>query len=364
LIGAAIAKGLRNSGWYVTGRDIDSATQLRAQAAAAVDAVGHDHHAKVVFIAAPPHATADLVVATLTDPNRDSSTVVTDTASTKQAIVTAVADKLALCASSDQVDRYIGGHPMAGAETSGPAHTDPDIFTGATWVLTPGTRTQFSAYEVIAQAIGDLGAVVVTMDPERHDRAVALISHGPHLVAAALINATAKGYPSTRATTDTPELWRLAAGGFRDMTRITATGPSFWPEVVSHNADHVATAIDSLIAELVDVRRAVQTRDERRIAEYLTQAATHRSDLVGPALPNHITEVTLAVDDRPGVLAEVTSTASELSINIYDISIHHADSTRGRLVLTVSTQSAANLTDALLARGYHVTTTTIPGALS
>src|SRR5579884_3888954 len=206
LIGGSIGLALRARGWHVVGSDADPAVADRALALGALDAVGD---------AARPALAA--------------GGIVTDVGSVKASIVEAV-----------DHPRFVGGHPMAGSEQLGVDGADAALFEGATWVLTPTADTDPDAYARLRTVLTSLGANVVAVSPADHDELVAVVSHVPHLTAAALMALAAEG------ATEHASLLRLAAGGFRDMTRIAAGHPGIWPDICAENREAIIEGLDRL----------------------------------------------------------------------------------------------------------------------
>jgi prephenate dehydrogenase len=338
LIGGSLGMALRARGWHVTGRDADPARASEALARGALDEVGDDPGAELAVVATPVGAAAAAARELLGDPARRKDLVVTDVSGVKAPVVAAV-----------DHPRFVGGHPMAGSEQAGLDGADPELFTGAVWVLTPTAGTDLDAFARLQAVVASLGAQVVVLAPADHDRLVAVVSHVPHLVAATLMNAAAADAEQDAA------LLRLAAGGFRDMTRVAAGQPGIWPDVCADNAGAIVAGLDRVLADLAAVRDRVAARDRTALLELLGRASTARRRLPAPAVrPDHLAEVRLPVPDRKGVLAEITTLAGDLGINIYDIEIaHSAEGTRGVLTLVVDEQVGGRLRDAAAARGYH-----------
>ena len=335
LIGGSIGMGLRRRGWRVTGRDADPARAERARLLGALDAVGEDPGAGIAFVATPAAA----VPAEARRALAGGARVVTDVAGVKGPIVADLSAEV----------RFVGGHPMAGSEQEGVEGADPDLFVGATWVLTPAPATDPAAYSSVQAAVASLGANPVAVPADRHDDLVALVSHVPHLAAATLMNLAAD-VASGEAT-----LLRLAAGGFRDMTRIAAGHPGIWPDVVADNREEIVAVLDRLAAALADVRRVVAEGDRPRLLALLERAREARINLPSGAPPPERTcEIRVPVPDRPGVLAEVTTLLGELGVNIYDLEIAHSvEGDRGVLVLMVEGSSATVAAKALGERHYR-----------
>jgi prephenate dehydrogenase len=332
LIGGSIGLALRAQGWHVTGRDLDGSRAARAVEIGALDDVGDDLDAEVSFVATPVGSIAGEARTALRGRG-----VVTDVGGVKAPIVTAVADP-----------RFVGGHPMAGSEQEGVDGADAGLFEGATWVLTPTDDTDAQAYTRVRSVVSSLGAEVVAIRPEDHDALVAVVSHVPHLTAAALMQLAATGAEEHAA------LLRLAAGGFRDMTRVAAGHPGIWPDICAENRDAIVAGIDRLQGALAQMRGLVQASDRDGILEWLEDARRARINLpVRAPRPEELAEIRVPVPDRPGVLAEVTTLVGELGVNMFDFeTVHSSAGDRGVLVFLVEAASADLVRGALLARGY------------
>lgn len=334
LIGGSIGLALRRRGWHVTGDDHDAASATRALERGALDAVGVDPTAEITFLATPVRAVADAARAVL----QAGSGIVTDVGSVKASIVSSVADP-----------RFLGGHPMAGSEQDGVEGADPDLFAGAVWVLTPTAATSDSTYAAVRSVIRDLGADVVALAPEHHDALVAVVSHVPHLTAAALMQMADGKANEHRA------LLRLAAGGFRDMTRIAAGHPGIWPDICAENRDAIIDVLGTLIGSMESLRDLVDKGDRSGLLAVLEQARGARVNLPTRVVrPQDMSEVRIPVPDRPGVLAEVTTLAGVLDVNIADLEIaHSSEGPRGVLILLVDAHDAERLRHGLVEHGFR-----------
>jgi prephenate dehydrogenase len=335
LIGGSIGLALRKQGWHVTGRDLDGRRAAQALEQGALDAVGDDPDAEVTFVCVPVSSIAEEARAALA-----AGGVVTDVGGVKGPVVAAV-----------DHPRFVGGHPMAGSEQEGMDGADPSLFEGATWVLTPVVSTDAEAYTLVRSIVTSLGADVVALAPERHDELVATVSHVPHLAAATLMALAADG-----ATEQGPML-RLAAGGFRDMTRIAAGHPGIWPDICAENRDAIVEALDRLVAALSAMRDLVVLGDRPGLLDALERARSARVNLPARvARDTALVEMRVPVPDRPGVLAEITTLLGELDVNIEDLEIAHSvEGERGVLVLVVQEAAADATRSALLSRGFHPT---------
>jgi prephenate dehydrogenase len=299
----------------------------------ALDAVGRDPRAELTFVATPAGSVAAEATRALADGG-----VVTDVAGVKTGIVSAVAHP-----------RFVGGHPMAGSEQEGIDGADGELFEGATWVLTPTGATDPHAYARLRAVVSSLGSDVVAMRAERHDELVAMVSHVPHLTAAALMTLAAD------TATDHTTVLRLAAGGFRDMTRIAAGHPGIWPDVCIENRAEIVGTLDRLGVALARLRDLVVSGDRDGILQVLERARDVRVNLpLRAPRPDDVTEVRVPVLDRPGVLAEVTTVLGELDVNIFDLEIaHSAEGERGVLVLVIAAGDGEAVRAALVSRGYR-----------
>ncbi len=327
LIGGSVGLALRAGGWHVSGVDRDRDRERLAVELGAIDRVGDDPEAELTFVALPVGAIAEAAAAALSDGG-----VVTDVGSVKAPVVAA-----------DDHPRFVGGHPMAGSEELGVEGARVDLFEGAAWVLTPTEVTDAGAQALVHSVVRSFGADVVTLPPDRHDRLVATVSHVPHLAAATLMQLAA-----SRAEADSA-LLRLAAGGFRDMTRIAAGDPGMWLDICEDNRDAILEVIDSLGASLAEMAEIVRRGDRAALLERLRTAQSARISLPMGAPPaEELVEVRVAIPDRPGQLAAVTGLATQLSVNVYDVEVAHSPEERGgRLILVVEAARADELVDAL-----------------
>ncbi len=336
LIGGSIGLALRAKGWHVTGRDADPARAERALELGALDAVGDDPEAAITFVATPVSGIVDEARRALAHGH-----VVTDVGSVKAPIVAGVDDP-----------NFVGGHPMAGSEQEGVDGASADLFAGATWVLTPRLDTDPDAYTAVRSVVTALGAEVLALPPERHDDLVATVSHVPHLAAAALMVQAAEGAEENAA------ILRLAAGGFRDMTRIAAGAPGIWPDICAENREAIVKALDELITALSNMRDLVVLGDRPGLLSALERARHARTNLPAQGdRPAALAEVRVPVLDRPGVLAEVTTLLGELGVNILDIEIAHStEGPHGVLVMVVDAEAVGVVRGALYARAFRLST--------
>jgi prephenate dehydrogenase len=334
LIGGSIALGLREAGWEVSGDDAKADRAELARERGCIDHVGLDANAALTFVAVPVLAVADAVGRALAD----TSGVVTDVGSVKGAIAAAVDDP-----------RFVGGHPMAGSELDGLDGADGTMFNGAVWVLTPGPRTADATLSVVAGAVALLGAEMVAMTPEHHDQMVATVSHVPHLTAASLMGLAADGAEEHAA------LLRLAAGGFRDMTRIASGHPDIWLDICEQNRPAIVAGLDRLIGGLSEMRAIVSATDREGLYERLQRARAARSNLPSRvARPEQLAEVRIPIPDRMGAAAEIFTIAAQHTVNIASFEVVHlAESNVGVAVVLVDAEATERYRAALVEHGYH-----------
>ncbi len=334
LIGGSIARALTERGWTVSGDDHDPERCARALEMGAVSAIGLDADAEVTFVATPVLTLVDQVKRALAETNG----LVTDVGSVKGAIAASIDDA-----------RFVGGHPMAGSELEGLDGADGSMFEGAVWVLTPTAATADSTFSAVASIVADLGADVLALPADRHDQVVAVISHVPHLAAATLM-----GLASDRGE-EHAALLRLAAGGFRDMTRIASGHPAIWLDICAENRTAILSALDGLIEGLQGMRGVVETDDRAGLHDRLTKARDARANLPSRAnQPGEFAEMRIPIPDRPGAAAEVFTLAAELGVNLYSFEVvHSAEGNRGVAVVLVDSTLADMYRGGLLARGYR-----------
>jgi prephenate dehydrogenase len=278
------------------------------------------------------------IVAGIFDASENPELVVTDVGSVKATVVSAIA-----------AARFVGGHPMAGSEQEGPDGADRDLFVGANWVLTPVDRTDPAAFALVRQVVAALGAEPIALPPERHDALVALVSHVPHLVAVTLMAVAAERGEEHAV------LLRLAAGGFRDMTRIAGGEATIWPDIFTNNTSAILEAFDAVRDQLDTARAIVARGDREAILELLEYAKTARRNLpLRIARPESVIECRIPLRDRPGELAKVTTILGEAGVNIGDIEVAHSvEGDLGVLIISIEEGVAEHARQVLQENGYR-----------
>ena len=252
--------------------------------------------------------------------------IVTDTASTK-ARITALAERVL-----PHPENFVPGHPMAGSEVNGIEGARPDLFKGAHWILCPDADTPAEHFPRLHELVTSIGARVIALPREDHDEAVAVVSHVPHIMASSLVQL------ASRHADDQQALMRLAAGGFKDSTRIAAGSPELWCGIAFDNKDALSDGLDEIRGIIGAFADALASDDRAALTALLAAAAAARRALPVAWVPSteRLLEVRIPMEDRPGVVAEVTTVTSSVGCNIQSIEIDHVteDSAVLSLVLT------------------------------
>lgn len=297
--------------------------------------------ADIVFIGTPVLSTVGVIESALE--GLQSGAILTDVGSTKSRVVLEATEVLG----SRGV--FIGGHPMAGSEEEGIEGAKVTLFDGAWWILTPTDVVGADAYGRLHGLITSLGCQVLALSPDLHDELTAIISHLPHLTAASLMNMAADHGK------DKAGLLSLAAGGFRDVTRVAASNPSIWIDICTENRDAIVRALAEFSERLSDLRVLIEEGHMDPLRGQLAAAMEARRGLGGKKTPGELMEVHIPVPDRPGVLSEVTTLIGRLGINIEDLNITHAEEGgRGVLRLIVlGVDEAHKAQSALESHGYE-----------
>ena len=262
--------------------------------------------------------------------------VVTDVGSTKGALVAAIGHP-----------NFIGGHPLAGAETTGVAHAREHLFEGATWYLTPRDETAGVLYERLARFVAGLGAVPTAIGPGDHDRLMAAVSHLPHVVANLLI----------AQATDALGGETLPATGpsFRDATRVAGANPALWAQIYTANRAALGAQIDDLVRRLNEVRGLLDGGSGGALAAWQDGAAQQRRALleIGVAGGGAVREIRAAVPNRPGVVAQIALALGRAGINISDMSLApEPDNRTGVIGLWVGAADARRAIELVAGLGY------------
>lgn len=329
LIGTSVALAAARTGCAVSTWDAATDVSGRASeiagsraAASLVDAVAG---ADIAVVATPIPTIAQLVAACLAS---SPGVVVTDVGSVKTALVRAAIGST----TADDARRFVPGHPLGGSERSGPEHASASVVDGIVWAVTPHETTDPEAVEILEAWIASLGARPVRLDPVRHDRLVAFVSHLPQVASTALMSLAAT------EEADEPEILLLAAGGFRDLTRLAASNPALWSDILLANREAITDAIDLYIDRLSRLREAIARQRGEEVEDIFADAKRARLRLsTKPTVRAGVAVLQIEVPDRPGSLADLTAVLGAGSVNIEDLQIVHSpEGGRGTVHLTVS----------------------------
>lgn len=320
------------------GRDpgrLRTALERGAIDAAADSIAAAVERADLCFACAPVGALPELVAAALEAAGPDC--VVTDVGSTKLGLLAAIDD-----------ERFVGGHPIAGAETAGVEHARADMFQGAVWYLTPLPNSGGLLYERLHRFVVDVGARPVAVDPATHDRLVAVLSHLPHVLANVLASQAAG------RLADHGDALRHVGPSFRDMTRVAGANTDIWTDIYRSNRGAIAEEIAAFRAELERIEALLADGD---LAEWNERARADRralleSDVAGA--PVH--QLRLTVPNRPGIVAQVALELSKAGVNIVDLALAPADDMRsGAMTLWIAGDAeAARATELIGELGFPV----------
>lgn len=345
LIGTSIGLALRAGGHRVylldrSSEHLEAAIALGAgeRLTIPVQAESSPPPVDVVVVAVPPAQVA-AVVESMSHLYLDAT--FTDVSSVKTQPVRDIETIDAVAA------RFVGGHPMAGRETSGPLGARADLFVDRPWILTPGPQVaqeRITEVRLLAEACG---AVVSTMSPEAHDRAVALTSHTPQVLASVMAGLIAKA-PAGDI--------QLSGQGLRDLTRIAGSNPELWDDILQANAEQVEPVLRELADQLEAVRAALSAGASLREMLHVGNAGRSRIPAKhgGPVRAEDVV-VSVSIDDRPGALARLFGAAADAGISIEDVRIDHMLGRELAVVdLSVRPDVADALRAALLAGGWKL----------
>ncbi|AKU16910.1 prephenate dehydrogenase [Luteipulveratus mongoliensis] len=347
LLGTSIGLALSRKGFRVSLQDISPTASALARdlGAGSLDVAAAPD---LVVVAAPPDVVGQVVADELA---AWPSAVVTDVASVKASVLAEVQR-----AAVEQLHRYVGSHPMAGRERSGAVAAQADLFEGRTWVICPSPSSDDTAIDLVRRVADAAGSVTVLMDAAEHDAAVAAVSHLPQ-VAASLVAAR------LREVSD--DAVALSGQGVRDVTRIAASDPLMWTQILSANApallpviEHLATDLEAVRAALARVAADPPAEGARGVlAHTIADGQLGHARIPGKhgAPPTAYGTLVVVIPDRPGSLARLFHDVGEAEINLEDIRIEHArGGPVGLAELSVLPAVTERLRDALEAAGWSV----------
>jgi prephenate dehydrogenase len=342
LLGSSIGHALS-----LLGVDVALADASPAQLRLAIDygagrAARDDDHPLLIVVAVPPDVTADVIERELRD---HPQTVVTDVASVKLEPFRALQER------GVDLTHYIGSHPLAGRERGGAISARADLFIGRPWVVCRDEETPASDLALVEGLALDLGATPIEMTPEEHDRAVALMSHVPQLVASLLAG----------RFVDAPDgSLRLAGQGVRDTTRIAASAPELWVQILGANSAPVVDVLDALASDLHEVADALREPEQpgarRAVAETIRRGNEGVERLPGKHGQNRrFEQLVVMVDDTPGQLGRLFGELGELNVNVEDLRLEHSPGAQfGLADISVDPSVLRHAVDGLQARGWKI----------
>ena len=328
----------------VAGFDPDRELLARAEELGAIDSVHQSaaaavEGAELVFCAAPVTALPRLAAEALDAAGEDCA--VTDVGSVKRDVIAALGSQT----------RFIGGHPLAGAETAGVENARDDLFEGARWYLTPTPNSGGMLYDRVQRAITEIGARPQAIEAETHDRLMATVSHLPHVLANVLVTQAAT------ALSEEAEHLPEVGPSFRDATRVAGANPAIWGDIFAGNREAVASEIDGVIARLGETAELLRAGDRDAVGAWHEQAGRRRRELIDTEIaggPLH--ELRVLVPNRPGIVAEVALELGRAGVNIEDMALYPApDMTTGAISLYVAGDGQAERAEKLVrALGHDV----------
>ena len=342
LIGTSVALALREQGVSVWLADTDPEAVRLAVNLGAGEPLPETATADVAVIAVPPSAVAATLAAAQARGSKGLAACYTDVASVKQLPVTQAR------ALGCDMTSYVPSHPLAGREKHGPAAARADLFLGRTWALCPAPESSARAVAAITALVRACGAVPVRTDAAAHDRWVALVSHAPHLVAAAM---------AARLEAAPAEALDLAGQGLRDVTRIAAGDTGLWTQILAANAGPVAEVLAAVAADLAEAARMLTDGDPKSVAALLDVGRAGVARIPGKhgGAPREFTVVQVVIRDQPGELTRLFDAAGRAGVNIEDVRIEHSPGLPvGVAELSVRPAEAGPLLEALEAGGWPV----------
>src|SRR4051794_5175508 len=323
LIGGSIGLAARREGAEVVAWDIDSSVLDAAVERGAVDRAAGSvpealDGAGAAFLCAPVGALSALTAEVLAAAPRDCA--VTDVGSTKRALAAATDD-----------ERFVGGHPIAGAESSGVAHARADLFEGAAWYLTPGDRSSGILYERLHGILVSFGARPIAIDAETHDSLMAVTSHLPHVLADAML--VQAGERLGEHDSGVPRV----GPSLRDATRVAGANPAIWTDIFMSNSASLAEEVRELSGTLASVADWLEAGDAERVGDWHARARAERQRLLEADLAGGpVDELRVSVPNRPGIVAQVALALGRGGVNIADMALAPApDNRTGSITLWV-----------------------------
>lgn len=350
MIGGSIAKNIRrvHPESYICAYDVDQDALNMALKDGTLNECfdtleGTFTNCDIIFLCAP--VTVNIDNLKKLKPYLSSHCIVTDVGSVKTPMQEAV-HELGL------EGNFIGGHPMIGSEKTGYIHAKDHLIENAYYFITPSIYTQFQLIPLFSSYVQSLGALPVTLKPEEHDFITASISHVPHIIAAELVQLV------SRADTNNGMLKQLAAGGFKDITRIASSSPVMWEQICMNNATNIKRLLHDMVDDLQDIIKHMDADDGQYVNEYFKTAGEYRSSIPEHAIGlfERIFKISVDIPDEPGTIAMVTTLLAIHSLSIKNIGIvHNREHAEGALeIIFYNEESCAKAVEVLTNRNYTV----------
>jgi prephenate dehydrogenase len=321
---------VRVRGFDVSERALRAARDVGAIDEASSNVESAVAEADVCFVCCPVGALPDTVRSAL---EVGGDCVVTDVGSTKLAVLDGLGDSLP----ETELARFIGGHPLAGAEAAGVEHARSNLFDEATWYLTPTERSSGMLYERLYRTLSTLGARPVAIDAGTHDRLMATVSHIPHVLANVLVSHAAAALLEERQ--------RLPATGpsFRDATRVAGTNPAVWRDIFLSNRSAIVAELEAYVDALQGVLDDLRESDAAHLERWIEDARSDRQRLLELELAGGaVSELRVSVPNRPGIVAQLALALGDAGVNIVDMALYPAPDMRsGAIALWVSGERGA-----------------------
>lgn len=297
----------------------------------------------IIFICTPVNQA--MAYLKMLAPKVGTGTIITDVCSTKSEI-------MEYAESLREAPCFIGGHPMAGTERSGYKNSFAHLFENAYYIITPSSHASQESVRVLTSVIEGVGAIPLVMTAEEHDLAAGSISHVPHVIAAALVNLV------KHADKDSGRMKALAAGGFRDITRIASANPGLWESIVLSNKKQILILLEKFNKILEDFVGHLENGRAEKIYDFFSEAGQFRDSVPdhGKGLLPSIHKLVVDVEDKPGIIGEIATLLGQNNINIKNINVANSrEFEQGCLIITFSDTESVNIAfDLLIQTGYKV----------
>lgn len=340
LVGASVGAALTKAGHRVHLEDrIASHAQVAAGVGAGTTAPAVPEQVDLVIVAVPPNALPTVIIDAL---GRFPHATVTDVGSVKAGVLNALWD------SGSDVTRYVGSHPMAGSQFSGPLTARANLFTDRSWVITPHRKSSAAATAAVRDLVRTCGAHEVIMDVEVHDAAVARVSHLPHLMSVLMAG---------HLNETPPEQLQLAGQGLRDVTRIAGSDPDLWQQILGANSAAVLPELRAVHERLAELITAIETDRTSGVRPHLDrgQAGTRLIPGKHGAAPVQYRQLVVEIPDTPGALSRLFADVGEAGVNVEDIAIQHDPEREvGYLSLAVAPERGEELIDYMTEAGWTI----------